>query len=277
MIERRPEGLAFVDGIPINADDASVPWSDAAVQWGWGVFETVAVRGGSPRYAGEHLDRMQSAAARCGVSMPSRALLERTLERVAGGIAGGHGWIKLLVARSGRWACFGGPSDPAAEHRPVTAVVLSGRRHRLDPAAGMKLLGGAPLWAGLEEAERRGADEGLWLNDRGHLIEACTANVFVVRGRRVTTPALSDGAIPGITRAKAIEALRQAGIRVDEGKVRMTTVRAAREIVLTSSLSGIRPVLKLDGRVVGSGRPGPIATRLQELFRSETPLVSSGG
>jgi branched-subunit amino acid aminotransferase/4-amino-4-deoxychorismate lyase len=125
-------------------------------------------------------------------------------------------------------------------------------------------MGHAAFLLGLEEARRRGADEGLWLNDRGHVIEACTGNLFVVRGRAVVTPALSEGARDGVTRSRAIPALRELGLSVRQSKVRIATLRAADEVFLTSSLSGVRPVVRIDARNVRGGDPGPTSRRLAE-------------
>ena len=149
--------------------------------------------------------------------------------------------------------------------------MLPWRRHRLDPTSGLKSTGYAACVLGLEEARRRGADEGLWLNERGHVIEACTGNVFVARGRAVVTPSLRDGARNGVTRGRAIVALRELGLSVRESKVRLATLRAADEIFLTSSLRGVRPVVKIDGRDVRGGAPGSLTGRLaEELLASES-------
>ena len=264
-MERRPT---------VHAGEPVLDWSDPAVQWGLGLFETIAVREGEPRFVDEHWARITTAAAHMSVPLPERKEIDKALAKVARGIEGSHGWLKLLVSRSGRWTMFGGPSDPKEENRPVSAVLLSGRRHRLDPLAGMKTLASAAAHAGLEEAHRLGADEGIWLNDRGHVMEACTANVFVLKGRRVVTPALSDGALPGITRARAMQALKGMGYTVAEGKVRVDALRDAREVFLTSSLSGVRPVVRIDGRDIGSGKPGSCALRLADKL-TKLPRIAT--
>jgi len=277
VIDRRPQGRAVHCGTVVESDSLLLPWDDPSVQWGLGVFETVAVRMASPRHLDEHLRRLADAAVRLGIPLPNGTELTRAVRLVAEGTSTTDAWLKLVASRSGRWAVFAGPADPADAGRVVSAVVLGWRRHRLDPTAGIKCTGYAACTLGLEEARRRGADEGLWLNERGHVVEACTGNVFVVRGRAVVTPSLGDGARDGVTRARAIEALRDFGFSVRQSKVRIATLRGADEVFLTSSLRGVRPVVRIDGRNVRTGGPGPVTRRLAErLTKSDAEHETAG-
>ena len=281
MINRSASGRAVLDGVETDPGSISIAWSDPAAQWGLGTFETAAVRGGAPQFLDEHLERWAAAAKRLDIELPSPVLINAASNLVASSVKGGHGWLKLIASRSGRWAAFGGMSDPAEEWKPVTAAILPWRRHRLDPLAGLKATAYSAWILGLEDAQRQGADEGLWLNDRGHLISACLANVFVVRGRAVVTPSISDGARDGVTRARAITALRAAGLTVHQSKVRIVTLRGADEVFLTSSLTGVRAVLKIDGRNVHRGKPGPVTKRVAEALHASSRVVamrdSTGG
>ena len=270
MIDRRSEGRAVHCGTLVESEALLLRWDDPVAQWGLGVFETIAVRDAEPRHLEEHLRRLGDAARRFGVPLPTADELTRAVRLVAEGVSIGSRWLKIVVSRSGQWVVLAGPIDPADEGKTVAAVVLPWRRHRLDPTAGIKSVGYAACVLGLEEARRRGADEGFWLNERGHVIEACTGNVFVARGRAVVTPSLQDGARDGVTRWRAIVALRELGLSVRQSKVRIATLRAADEIFLTSSLRGVRPVVRVDGRKVRGGDPGPLTRRLAaQLLASE--------
>jgi branched-subunit amino acid aminotransferase/4-amino-4-deoxychorismate lyase len=264
VIDRRPEGRAVHCGTLVDSDALMLRWDDPACQWGLGVFETLAVRDAEPRHLEAHLLRLAEAARRLNVALPAGDAIARAVRLVAEGDSIGSRWLKIVVSRSGQWAVFSGPTDPADEGKAVSAVVLPWRRHRLDPIAGIKSVGYAACVLGLEEAHRRGADEGLWLNERGHVIEACTGSVFVARGRAVVTPSLKDGARNGVTRERAIDALREFGLSVRQSKVRIASLRAADEIFLTSSLRGVRPVVRVDGRDVRGGQAGPITLRLTD-------------
>ena len=111
-------------------------------------------------------------------------------------------------------------------------------------------------------ARERGADEGIWLNTRGHLAEGCSSNLFVVQGRKLFTPREGEGILPGVLRAIVLRASRGLGIATHEGKVRLHRLQHAREAFLTSSLQGVRPLVQFQGRPVGPGRPGPITLRI---------------
>ena len=271
MIDRRPEGRAVHCGTLVESEALVLRWDDPAAQWGLGVFETIAVRDAEPRHLDEHLRRLAASARQLSVPLPPVDEMARAVRLVAEADSDGTRWLKIVVSRSGQWVVFAGRIDPADDGKAVAAVVLPWRRHRLDPTAGIKSVGYAACMLGLEEAVRRGAHEGLWLNERGHVTGACTGNVFVARGRAVVTPSLPDGARDGVTRWRAIVALREFGLSVRQSKVRIATLRAADEIFLTSSLHGVRPVVRVDGRKVRGGAPGPISRRLaDQLMASET-------
>jgi len=268
VIERTPTGPAVLNGALVDVGALAASWSDPVAQWGLGVFETLAVRDSAPVDLVEHTHRLAAAAARFGVTLPTVAQLTEATNTVAAGVPGGYGWLRVNVSRSGHWTVYGGASERSAEGTAVSVVVLPWRRHRFDPLVGVKSLAYAASIVGLEEARRRGADEGLWLNERGHVMDACTANVFVIRGRAAVTPSLGDGARDGVTRAQTIETLRALGLSVHRSKVRIATLRGADEIFLTSSLCGVRPVVRLDGRNVRTGKPGPFTRRVAERLAS---------
>jgi branched-subunit amino acid aminotransferase/4-amino-4-deoxychorismate lyase len=272
-----PEGVVLLDGRAVPAHEAGFPLADYGVQSGVGVFESLAVREGRPLEVAEHVARLGSSAKRLAVPLPPADELGADIATVAAAVEGGFGWLKVIATRAGHRAVFGGRLDPSEEGRAVTAIVLPWRRAHDDFLAGVKTLNYAPFVLGLEEARRRGADEGLWCNERGHLAEGCSSNVFVVKGRAAYTPAISDGILPGVTRNTACAALRSIGLHVHEGKVRLERLRNADEAFLTSSLRAVRPLLAVDGRALGRGVPGPVtievARRVLEARKSAMPIA----
>lgn len=254
-------GPCWMDGRPVAAAAAGLPLDDPAAQCGLGLFETMAVRDGAVLELDEHLDRLRAGGAALRLTMPPGPVLRA---HVLGALPGAPpcGWIKLLVTGAGRSIVSRGAMDPAEEGRPAAAVLLPWRRNPKDPLTGLKTLNYAGNRLGIDEARRRGADEGLWLNVRGRLAEGCTSNLFIVRGRGLMTPALGEGVLPGVTRGLVLAAARELGIPAFEVRVRLERLERAGEAFLTSSLRGVRPLVRFQGRPLGSGLPGPVTRRL---------------
>jgi len=260
---RVPDAMdaCWLDGRRLEVAQALVPVDDPVVQAGLGLFETVAVRRGALLEIDEHLNRLFDGIGRLRIDPPDRDALRATSHEALEG-APACGWLKIIVTGAGRTIVFRGAMDPAEEGRESSAVLLPWRRNAAGPLAGMKTLNYAGNRLGLVHALERGADEGLWLNSRGHLAEGCTSNVFVVHGGKLFTPAVREGILPGVVRGLALAAARRLKLNVHEGKLRLPRLRAASEAFLTSSLRAVRPLVRFEGRRVGSGRTGPLTQRI---------------
>jgi branched-chain amino acid aminotransferase len=120
----------------------------------------------------------------------------------------------------------------------------------------------------LLEAKRHGYDDGLALDQGGHVAETSGANLFLVEDGRVITPPLDASVLSGITRSCAITLLREMGIELAEHRLAREMLYQADEIFLTGTAAEVTPVQKVDGKVIGSGARGPLTERLQtEYFR----------
>jgi len=159
------------------------------------------------------------------------------------------------------------PVDLAHRQRDgVRAVRLPFPRDASATWGGLKLLGHASAVAGRMLATSRRADEGLYVTGAGEVTEGTTSNVFaVVRGALVTPP-LDAGILAGVTRAMVLALARRAGLRVREAPLAAARLTHADEIFLTASTVEILPVVRLDGRRVGDGRPGPVTRALQARY-----------
>lgn len=267
-----PEGAVLFDGRWVAPGDAAFPLADPSVQSGLGVFETLAVREGRVLDLDAHVVRLVASAAVLGVPLPQKDSIASACLTYATHAGSGAGWMKIVAVRSGHWAVFGGAMAPDEEGRSATAIVLPWTRGVDDPLGGVKSTSYAPFALGLEEARRRGADEGLWRNSRGHLLEGCASNLLLLRGRALHTAHPREGILSGTVRAYALDAARAMGFSIHEGRVRMERLLRADEALLTSSLRGVRPLVAVDGRRVGRGVPGPvteeIARRVAEARRA---------
>ena len=126
--------------------------------------------------------------------------------------------------------------------------------------AGVKTVSLAESVTALAEARAAGADEALVLNTRGDLCEATTANVFLVHDGVAATPPVEAGCLAGITREHVLQ------LGAVERPLSPADVESAEEAFLTSSTREVQPLVAVDGRPVGDGRPGPVTARLAEAY-----------
>ena len=119
----------------------------------------------------------------------------------------------------------------------------------------------------MQEALRRNAFEGVMRNYRGELTECTTSNLFVVKDSTALTPPLDAGILPGITREFIFEIGHANGVDVREAVLRDDDLYGADEAFLTSTTREAVPIVEVDGRMIGSGKPGPVTLKLLEEFR----------
>ncbi|GAI81369.1 unnamed protein product, partial [marine sediment metagenome] len=124
-------------------------------------------------------------------------------------------------------------------------------------------------------ARKAGVDDALFLNDKGLLAEASTSNIFLVSNGALKTPSLKSGILPGITREVILELASELGIAAYEQYAELEELYQAEEAFLINSMIEIMPLIEVDGKPVGSGRPGPLTRRLMAAYR-ELVLKETG-
>jgi branched-chain amino acid aminotransferase len=120
------------------------------------------------------------------------------------------------------------------------------------------------------EANLASADEALMLNDEGNIAECTADNVFVIKHGQIFTPPITAGALQGITRSVVFDIGGELDIKVTESNLTRHDVFVADECFLTGTAAEIVPVVKADGRIIGTGKPGPITNRVIARFREMT-------
>ena len=156
---------------------------------------------------------------------------------------------------------------PELRERGMAAVVSGVRRNETSPLARVKSLNYLDNLLAREEARRSGAGEALLLNTRGFIAEGAASNVFLVRDGTLLTPGVEAGALPGITRQVVMELAGEEGLAVEEANVTLPDLFGAGEAFLTNSVMEVMPLVSVDGRPVGPGRPGPLTERLARRYR----------
>jgi branched-chain amino acid aminotransferase len=189
--------------------------------------------------------------------------------RVRLAVSGGSGPLRDPGASAGRivWMMAVGVEDPPES---VVVGVSRWKRNECSPLAGLKCASYAENLMILKEASDRGWDEALMFNHAGHLSEAATANVFLVKGGDVRTPSLASGCLPGVTRGVVLEVAEGLGIRCEEMDLTNHDLEMADEVFLTSSTRGVVPVTRVGGRDLVVG---PVSARLRDSWAE---LLSCG-
>lgn len=290
--------VAWVDGRLQPADAPALPVADRAFLLGDGVFETLRVRRGVPIELHGHLRRLRAGlatleiplawsdadvaaaiTATVAVNAPADAAVRITVSRGAPASRGllPAGWRDIratLVVQA--WP---NPGVPAALlERGVRAIVSTARRDPASPLAGVKTVSRAGyVWTKLE-ADRAGADDAISLTLDGHVAEATTASLALVIGNALRTPPLATGVLAGTTRDWLLGADGAAavGLAAGEAAFGLEELLGADEAILCSSVAGIVPLVEVDGRSIGDGRPGAWARRLRDA-REAWIVARSGG
>jgi 4-amino-4-deoxychorismate lyase len=271
----------LVNGVPAT----SVSALDRGLQFGEGVFETIACVAGRPRFLPLHLERLEFGCERLRLPAPNldeiqaevQALareVERAIVRVqvTGGEAVARGYSRSGSETATRITVrYPWPhEDPAQPHDGVMARTLAARLGENPRLAGLKhcnrleqILARAELAADPQLAE------GLLFSSSGNLICGTATNVFLVRDSGLLTPRIDQCGVAGVMRRVVLREARQVGIPARECELRAENLLAADEVFLTNARIGIWPVRSLDGRVLP---PGPVTRYLQSVLE---PLLNA--
>ena len=282
-------GFASVNGTVVPAEEARVSVLDNGFAFGDSVYEVLRTYGGLAFEPGRHFHRLRASATRLGISVPaSDASLLAQVDTLLARVAGGESYIRIVVSRglgdcSYNFDSVQGPTVvmiqkplmpyPASQYADGIKVAAVGIRRNhpraLDPAIKSSNLLNNIL--AVREAQARGAEEPVLLNQDGFLAEGASTNVFLVRDGTVFTPPLSAGILAGITREVVLEVLPGLGLPSREPPLRLEDLLTADEAFMTSTTREVVPVTKVDETPVGDGRPGPLTRRVMEAFRAYAP------
>jgi branched-chain amino acid aminotransferase len=282
-------GFASVNGIVVPAEEARVSVLDNGFAFGDSVYEVLRTYGGLAFEPGRHFRRLRASAARLGFAVPADdASLLAQVDGLLARVANGESYIRIILSRglgdcSYNFDRVQGPTVvmiqkplppyPAWHYADGIKVAAVGVRRNhpraLDPAIKSSNLLNNIL--AVREAQSRGAEEPVLLNQEGFVAEGASTNVFLARGGTVFTPPLSAGILAGITREVVLELLPGLGVPFREEPLHLEDLRAADEVFMTSTTREIVPVRQVDETPIGSGRPGALTRRVIEAFRAYAP------
>jgi len=278
----------FIDGKYYDGRAAKISVFDHGLLYGDGVFEGIRAYHGRVFKLREHIDRLFCSAKAILLNIPmSHAHLMHAVVEACRKNKIHDGYIRLVVTRGVGTLGLNpnrckNPSviiiadkiqlyPPAFYQKGMEIVTVPTTRNlhsALNPA--IKSLNYLNNILAKIEANQAGCEEAVMLNAEGFVAECSGDNLFIVKKGVLLTPPLSAGALYGITRGVVMELAEEEGLTVSEPNLTRYDLFNADECFLTGTGAEIVPVVKIDGRVVGTGKPGPITRKLEEEYRALT-------
>jgi len=282
----------YIDGQLHSEENAKVSVFDHGLLYGDGIFEGIRAYNGRVFRLEEHIQRLFQSAKAILLTIPltQKEVCDAVVKTChANNLR--DGYIRLLVTR--------GPGglglNPNRCKTPsviiiadkiqlypvefyekgltiVTVATTRNLHNALNPA--IKSLNYLNNILAKIEANNAGVEEAIMLNAEGYVAECTGDNIFLIKGDQLLTPPLSAGALYGITRGVAMDLARESGLKLSEPNLTRYDVYNADECFLTGTGAEVVPVVKVDGRVIGTGEPGP---KTRDLVKKYHALVNSSG
>jgi len=258
----------------VHPHEATLSINDIAVLRGYSVFESLRTYDWHPFHLDEHLLRLYRSAVLIEMEIPwSSEQIANVMREVIARNAYRHATIRLLIT--------GGESEDGIlpSGKPTLAVLITplGERDMGRFARGYKLITTSlqrvspeaktanyvAAVRALKDAARRNADDALFVNEQGHVLEATRSNFFIFRGDTLVTP--REGILIGVTRNVVLE-LAQGRFAIEERPILLEELPLAEEAFVTSSSREITPVVQIDDLTIGDGKPGLRTFELEQRF-----------
>ena len=281
--------IVYLNGILMPRSQARISALDYGFLYGFGLFETMRAYEDQVFLLDRHLSRLAHSAEILGLLIGVADLKEAVMATIqANQLSEARIRISISIGEGGM------APDPSTCQKPTVlvlaghyqpypeqvyqkgfrAVVSSIRRNSQSPLSRLKSANYLENILAKEEARKAGVDEALCLNEKGLLAEASMSNIFLVTNGTLRTPRQGSGILPGITREVALELAWRLGINALEQDIRLDELFHAQEAFLTNSLIELMPLTEVDGKPIGSGRPGSLTRKLMVAYKK---LVMGSG
>jgi branched-chain amino acid aminotransferase len=278
----------YINGQLYEKEQARISVYDHGLLYGDGVFEGIRAYGGRVFRCREHIDRLFTCARAIALQIPmSREELTRAIEDTLKANGLKDAYVRLVVTRG--VGTLGLDPDQCTDPQVIIITdtiqlyppefyekgldlitVVTARNHPNALSPRIKSLNYLNNILAKIECRQAGVVEGVMLNTSGYVAECTGDNIFIVKAGVLLTPPLHAGILEGVTRQVVIEQAAKAGIEVRQPDLTRFDLYAADECFLTGTAAEIVAVKSIDGRPIGTGRPGPITRRLLEMFHQET-------
>ena len=282
--------IAYVNGRYVPHREASVHVEDRGYQFADGVYEVCEVRGAKLVDERRHMDRLERSLKELRIAMPMRRnalgmVLRETVSRnrVRDGI------VYLQVTRGVARRDHAFPAAGTLPSVVVTAKNYDLEKNELAAADGVpvisvpdnrwervdiKSVGLLPNVLAKQAAREAGAKEAWFVDQKGFVTEGSSTNAWIVtRDGAVVTRQADLGILRGITRTVVLEVIAEHGLKLEERPFTMEEAYAAREAFITSATQFVTPVVRIDGRPIGNGAPGLIASALRRDYHGRAEIA----
>jgi len=274
--------IVYLNGSLIPRSQASISALDYGFLYGFGLFETMRAYGGQVFRLDSHLNRLARSAEILGLPIETPDLKGAVMDtiqanklsdarvRITVSIGEGEMTPDPSTCNKPTVLILAGHYEPYPEQvyeKGFRAIVSTIRRNSQSPLSRLKSANYLESILARQEARAAGVDEALCLNERGLLAEASMSNIFLVADGILKTPGQESGILPGITRETILELALPLGINTLEHDIRLDELFQAQEAFLTNSLMEVMPLTEVDGKAIGSGRPGSLSKRLMAAYR----------
>jgi len=290
--ERNRDLIVNVGGKLSHRDHAGVSPFDSSVQGGDAVWEGLRLYHGRIFRLTEHLDRLRASAQALafGPVPPDEEIIDQIRRTLAANGMRDGVHIRLTLTRGVKLTSG---MDPRLNSSGPTLIVLAEFKAPVYDAAGITLITASvrrpapdcldpkihhnnllPSILAKIEANVAGADDAVMLDPRGFIAETNATHIFMVIRGTLATPTTAS-CPEGITRAAVLELAADAGLRCETGDYTLPQLYTAEEAFVTGTMGGLAPVVRVDGRTIGDGIPGPVTKRLTELFADLTAATGT--
>ena len=275
----------YIDGKYFDEKTAKVSVFDHGLLYGDGVFEGIRAYNGRVFKLKEHIDRLfySAKAILLEIPMTHEQVMKATVETIRANKLRDC-YVRLVVTRgvgnlglnprsckrptvfiiAGKIQVY--PAELYARGMEIVTVPTVRNLHSaVNPA--IKSLNYLNNILAKIEANNAGVEEAVMLNAEGFVAECTADNLFIIKNGELFTPPLSAGALYGITRGTVMELATQLGVKVTEPSLTRYDLFNADECFLTGTGAEIMPVIKIDGRTIGSGKPGALTLKLIEEYK----------
>lgn len=272
--------IVWLNGSYLPASEAKLSIFDRGFLFADGIYEVTAVLGGKLVDSALHMARLERSARELGLRLPVTTAAIEQIEHTLierNGLEEGVVYLQLTRGAEERNFLFDDELEPtlllftqpkvladvAAAKTGIAVKTVTDQRWARRDIKSVSLL---PQVLAKRDARAEGCDEA-WMVEDGHVTEGASSTAYIItQDGKIVSPANSRRTLPGCTRQAIVQLTDESGLTLEERRFTVEEALGAAEAFITSASTFVMPVTRIDGKSIGNGKPGPIVTRLREIY-----------